>query len=77
MIVFLCDDLLQLKPVSDLAAPPNYVVAAASRFFTIASQWPMELQMMLCHRAIGSMKENILLKDSETAFKRTGSDVSS
>jgi len=70
--------LLQLKPVSDLAAPPNYVVAAAaSRFFTIASQWPMELQMMLCHRAIGSMKENILLKDSETAFKRTGSDVSS
>jgi len=27
----------------------------------------MELQMILCHRAVGSMKQNVL-KDSEAAF---------
>jgi len=29
----------------------------------------MELQMILCRHAVGSTKENILLKDSEAAFK--------
>jgi len=29
----------------------------------------MELQMILCHRVVGSMKQNILRKDSEAAFK--------
>jgi len=29
----------------------------------------MELQMMLCHHPVGSMKQNILHKDSEAAFK--------
>jgi len=29
----------------------------------------MELQMILCSRAVGSMKQNILRKDSEAAFK--------
>ena len=63
LTVFLCDDLLQLKPAS-LSAD-----VAATRFFTIAFQLPMELQMILCHRAVGSMKQNILSKDSEAAFK--------
>ena len=35
----------------------------------IAAKLPMELQMILCHRAVGSMKQNILRKDSEAAFK--------
>ena len=63
LTVFLCDDLLQLKPASRPAA------AAATRFFAIASRLPMELQMILCHHAVGSMKQNILHKDSEAAFK--------
>jgi len=62
LTVFLCDDLLQLKPTSHPAA-------AATRFFTIASKLPLELQMVLCHRAVRSMKQNILRKDSEAAFK--------
>jgi len=53
LTVFLCDDLLQLKP----ALASNSTV----RFFTIASKLPIELQMMLCHRAVGSTKQNILL----------------
>jgi len=61
--VFLCDDLLHLKPASYPAA------AATIRFFVIASKLPMELQMILCHRAVGSMKQNIPHKDSEPSFR--------
>jgi len=62
LTVFLCDDLLQLKPASHAAT-------AATRFFAIAKRLPLELQMILCRRAVGSMKQNILQKDSEAAFK--------
>ena len=76
LTVFLCDNLLQLKPgliastTSNPAAP-----AAAVQFFIIASKLPMELQMVLCHRAVGSMKQNILHKDSEAAFKSLARDL--
>ena len=62
LIVFLCDKLVQFKPA--LASD-----SAAVRFFVIASKLPMELQMIVCHRVIGSTKQNILHKDSEAAFK--------
>ena len=65
LTVFLCDDL-QLKPASNSAISAANTTA---RFFTVASKLPMELQMVLCHRAVGSMKQNILHKDSEAAFK--------
>ena len=64
LTVFLCDDLLQLKPA--LAPAPD---TDATRFFAIITKLPMELQMILCHRAVGSMKQNILRKDLEAAFK--------
>ena len=69
LTVFLCDDLLQFKPASHPATPNPATTAAAIRFFAIASKLPMELQMLLCHRAVGSMKQNILRQDSEAAFK--------
>jgi len=47
LTVFLCDDLLQLK-----LAPTTITSSAATRFFTIASKLPMELQMILCHRTV-------------------------
>ena len=59
LTVFLCDDLLLLKPGSHLTT------AAATRFFNIAKILPMELQMLHCHRAVGSMKQNILQKSRE------------
>jgi len=68
LTVFLCDDLLQLRPAA-LAATPNPATTATTRFFTIASKLPMELQLILCRRAVGSMEQNILRKDSEAAFK--------
>ena len=41
----------------------------AARFFSIASQLPMELQMVLCFRQVDSAKEIIPGKDSEVTFK--------
>ena len=62
LMVFLCDDLLQLKPAA-LASNP------ATRFFAIASKVPMELQMILCHRVVGSTQQNIRHTESEAAFQ--------
>ena len=66
LTVFLCDDQLQLKPAPLVT---SFNDAAATRFFAIAFKLPMELQMVLCHRAVGSMRQNILHNDSEAAFK--------
>jgi len=41
----------------------------AARFFSIASQLPLDLQMVLCRRLVESAKEIIPGKDSEVAFK--------
>ena len=64
LVVFLCDELLQFKPAA-LAASTT----ARRRFFTIAKKLPMDLQMILCHRTVGSMKQNISSNNSEAAFK--------
>ena len=60
LAVFVSDGLLQIK---DTTPSP------AARFFSIATQLPLELQMVLCHRVVGSGKEIIQGKDSEAAFK--------
>ena len=41
----------------------------AARFFSIAKRLPLELQMMLCFRQVGSPKEIVPGKESEVAFK--------
>ena len=60
LVVFVSDGLLQVK---DTTPSP------AARFFTVAAQLPLELQMVLCFRQVGSPKEIIGVKDSEVAFK--------
>ena len=59
LVVFVSDGLLEIKDTTTTAA----------RFFSIARRLPLELQMMLCHRVVGSAKEIISGKDSEVAFK--------
>jgi len=61
MVVFVSDGLLQMKDTT--------TTTPAARFFNIASQLPLELQMVLCHRVVGSDKEIIPGKDSEVTFK--------
>ena len=68
LIVFMCDDLLRLKPAPFASASSN-TAGPSLRFFVIASKLPMELQMILCHRVVGSAKQNILHEDSEAACK--------
>jgi len=60
LVVFVSDGLLQ----SNSTTP-----SPAARFFNIAAQLPLELQMVLCFRQVGSAKEIIPGKDSELAFK--------
>jgi len=60
LVVFVSDGLLQIK-----ATTPS----PAARFFNIARRLPLELQMVLCFRLVGSDKEIIHSKDSEVAFK--------
>ena len=60
LAVFVSDELLQVK---DTTPSP------AARFFNIATKLPLELQMVLCHRLVGSGKDIIPGQDSEEAFK--------
>jgi len=61
LVVFVSDGLLQ---VNDTAT-----TTPAARFFNIAAQLPLELQMVLCYRVVGSAKEIIPGHYSEVAFK--------
>ena len=69
LTIFLCEDLLQIKPISTT----NPAAAAAIRFFTLVKRLPMELQMILCHRVVGSAKEAFLSRDSDAAFNSLAS----
>ena len=60
LVVFVSDELLQFK---DTTPTP------AARFLSITRRLPLELQMIICHRVVGSPKEIIPGKESEVAFK--------
>jgi len=62
LVVFVSDGLLQ---INDTTTP-----SPAARFFKIAGRLPIELQMMLCFRQVGSDKEIISGKESKAAFKK-------
>jgi len=61
LVVFLCDGLLGIKKGES--------ETEAGRFFRIASQLPLDLHIVLCHRAVGSMGSVISQKKSETGFR--------
>ena len=61
LVVFVSDGLLQIKD--------TMTTTPAARFFNIARRLPLELQMLLCFRQVGSAKEIVPGKESEVAFK--------
>jgi len=61
LVVFVSDGLLQVND--------TMTTTPAARFFNITRRLPLELQMVLCCRLMGSDKEIIHGKDSEVAFK--------
>ena len=44
-------------------------------FFNIAKRLPLELQMVLCYRAVGSAKVAIPNRSTEDAFKGLGTKL--
>ena len=63
LAVFVSDGLLKTKVTGVKAG------AKRTKFFNIAAQLPLELQMVLCYRVVGSAKEIVPSKESEVAFK--------
>lgn len=63
LVVLLCDGLLKIKEENLTGA------TGATRFFRMAKEMPMELQMVFCHRVVGSTGENIPGEQRELAFK--------
>jgi len=61
LVVFVSDGLLQ---INETTTP-----SPAARFLSIAIQLPLELQMVLCFRQVGSDKEIIPGMESEMTFK--------
>lgn len=59
-IIFLCDGLLDLE---------GEKASKAARFFKIVRQLPMELQMMMSYRVMGSLATCIPQKERELAFR--------
>jgi hypothetical protein len=70
-VVFLSDGLLRLK-VRNFAITMD---ATRSRFLRIAERLPLELQMVLCHRLVGSSKSTVLGVHSEPAFRELASEL--
>jgi len=62
LMVFVSDGLLQTKNTTTTPSP-------AARFFSVASRLPLELQMVLCYRAVGSANEIIPGKEREMSFR--------
>ena len=73
LVVFVCDDLLSVGAESSTS---SLSIKKAARFFQIAQCLPIELQMVLCNRVLGSGKDHVLTKHSEPAFKRLGKHLS-
>jgi len=61
LMVFVSDGLLQINDTP--------ITTPAARYFNIARRLPLELQMMLCFRQVGSDQEIIPSNEREGAFK--------
>ena len=74
VIVFLCDGLLELMACEGEAEEEEEEELGGGledyrRLFRIARQLPLELQMILCRRMVGSMRNTIAGRDIEPALR--------
>jgi len=70
VVIFVSDGLLQVRKSNDLQAK-----SGAERFILTATRLPMELQMILCHRVYGSMRDNVRIRESEPAFRHLAKEL--
>ena len=66
LVIFLCDGLLEIKGKN---------TSEAARFFRVIERLPMELQIVLCCRVVGSMRMNISGEQREDAFKNLAKEL--
>ena len=64
VIIFLCDGLLQVSKHQE-----DHSLKNGSRFLKVASQLPMELQMVLVNRTWRVSRDFVQLTDSEAGFR--------
>ena len=60
LVIFNCDGLLKIKGED---------MTGVAKFFRISGELPMELQLVLCLRVVGSMRINITGEAREMAFR--------
>lgn len=79
IVIFLCDGLLQRTTSSpagsDTTTDSGVNHLNAIRFFNIVQQLPMELQMMICYRIVGSANEIVHSSMVEPSFRELASKV--
>lgn len=76
-IVFLCDGLLRIRDaLPDLDTNEGRNATNAARFLWMAERLPLEVQMILCYRVVGSTQNNIPAKTRERAFRLLGKTYS-
>jgi len=63
LVVFHCDGLLEIPESKGR-------ISGSVRFFFMARKLPLELQMVLCYRLVGSMKNIVAGRDGEVAFRK-------
>jgi hypothetical protein len=68
LVVFPCDGLLEIKEENS---------TGAGRFFRMAKLLPIEVQMILCFRVVGSAYENIPAEQRGDGLQGTREDPSS
>jgi len=67
--------LLTIGLQSTIPPPTPPLTPPAPRFFTITSRLPLELQIVMCYRLVGSSREVMPGWHSEEAFKKLANRV--
>lgn len=77
LVIFVCEGLLTIVTATTAATQSTDTITTTLqprdetvRFFSLVSTLPMELQMVICHRACDSPKDNVPSHKSEPAFQQ-------
>ena len=69
LVVFLCDEFLVSTPANEARDQP------ATRFFSMMSRLPLEIQLMTCARVYNLDGDDVRRADTEAAFFSVGGQL--
>lgn len=73
LVIFVCDDYLCSREQQQTQQHKQANDRTVTRFFAMTSRLPMELQMIICHRVVGSVAELIHGYNVKIALRRLAS----